>query len=209
MTWALLVLFAAGSPLPRGEGQGEGAQPSAVAAASDTNTIPQNRPEGSAATPPPSSSTPVEHGALNTLGLVSSTTGVLAVSTGAALVAGLSTHFAPFAVNGRPNPWVSNGGMLVMLGVQFAIAHLLVPQIATWWRPEHDVIRVREKAWEFSRWPLAAGALGALTYTVGAVLEETRWGRGDAVMAAGLLTTVLSLFVFDVIEGLATLGAVR
>lgn len=152
---------------------------------------------------------PVEHSAANAVAVIGSTVGVLAVATGAALSSGVAVHGAPFSAVGRPNPWVTNVGLLVALTVQFTIAHLAVPWVATLLRPEHDVDAVREKAWGWSRWSLAAGAIGTLTYTVGAALEQSRWGRGDAVMAAGLVVTVLSLLVFDVLEGVATWGAVR
>jgi hypothetical protein len=151
----------------------------------------------------------VEHATLQSVGLAGSTVLLLAASTGAAFVAGGTLHGLPLAVNGRPNPWASDLGLLVGLGVEFALAHLALPAVAALWRPEHDAAAIRAQAWTFSRWPLAAGALGVVTFTVGAALEESRWGRGDGVMAAGLLVTVLSLLVFDVVEGLATWGAVR
>jgi hypothetical protein len=152
---------------------------------------------------------PVEHGVGNSVVLLSSTVLMLAASTGAAMTSGVAVHGVPFSAIGRPSPWVTNVGLLVALGVQFTLAHLAVPAVASLLRPEHDVDTVREKAWAWSRWPLAAGALGTLTYSVGAALEQSQWGRGDAVMATGLIITVLSLIVFDVLEGVATWGAVR
>lgn len=152
---------------------------------------------------------PVEHGVGNSVVVIGSSVLLLAASTTAAISSGVAVHGVPFSAIGRPSPWVTNVGLLVALGVQFTLAHLAVPAVASLLRPEHDVDTVREKAWAWSRWPLAAGALGTLTYTVGAALEQSQFGRGDAVMATGLIITVLSLIVFDVLEGVATWGAVR
>lgn len=152
---------------------------------------------------------PVEHGAGNAVALVGSTVGLLGASTIAAVASGIAIHGVPLSAIGRPSPWATGVGVLVGLALQFTISHLAVPWVASRLRPEHDLDTIREKTWVFSRWPMAAGALGALTFGVGAALEETRWGRGDGVMAAGIVVTLLSLLVFDVIEGIATWGAVR
>jgi hypothetical protein len=134
---------------------------------------------------------------------VATSTALSAVATGLGVGAGVWLHSVPFDVTGRPNPWVTTGALAVALGLNAALTHLAVPWVAGALRWSSDAARVREVTWQSARWALAGGAVGALTFAVGAGLEQSSFGRGQSVMLVGVVLGVLSLFAWDVVEAVA------
>lgn len=132
-----------------------------------------------------------------------SSTAVLLTTTTVALATLVAVHMAPLAIEGRPNPWVTAGGLGAMVGVNFGLSHLAVPWLASTFRGDADTATLRGESFRITRWALIPGAVGAITYAVGAGLENASFGRGQGVMIAGALTSVLSMVVFDVVAAVA------
>ncbi len=104
---------------------------------------------------------------------------------------------------GRPSPFVSAAGFGLALALNFALTHLLIPQLVMFGDTElraGDVTAAREEAWRRSRWALLGSGLGLVTTFVGAGLEQAEFGRGQGVMLAGLLVMFVGVIVADVLE---------
>ena len=105
---------------------------------------------------------------------------------------------------GRPAPLLTAVGFGFSLALNFAITHLLVPQLTMLGDDERfvgDVRAAREEAWRRARWPLLGSMLGFATSMVGAGLETAEFGRGQTVMLVGMGLMLVATLVADVLEG--------
>lgn len=127
-------------------------------------------------------------------------TGITAASTAVAIGVGVLLHSVPYSIDGRPNPWVTTGGFAVAVGLNAALTHLAVPLVAQALRQTGTVADLRDHAWKTSRWALLGGGVGVATFALGSALEQSSFGRGQGVMAAGAVLSVLALLVWDVLE---------
>lgn len=139
-----------------------------------------------------------------TLEYSAAATGTVVLATGVSLALGILVHSVPYTVSGRPSPWVTSGGFAVALGLNAGLTHLALPWLAHALGRGDSLAERQAVAWSSSRWALAAGGVGLLTFVTGAALEESAFGRGQAVMAVGALLSVLSLLVWDVAEAVAS-----
>jgi hypothetical protein len=133
-------------------------------------------------------------------------TAAIATTLATGALAGLAGWFIPgecFAAQGRPDPLCSGVGLLLGAAVQVGLAWLLVPEV---YRLADDasgrgsISEARQAGWRWSRWAALAGLAFVGTYLVGAAVEKSAYGRGQAAMLVGALGAVGSWVTFDVTE---------
>lgn len=134
---------------------------------------------------------------------VASAVGLLGASAAVSVVAGSRPHSWLVESSGRPVPLVTTAGFALGLGLNFAITHLLLPElVALGDSPTAlgSAEAARAEAWKRSRWALLGAGVGLVGMTVGAGLEQAEFGSGQGLMLAGLLVVLVGAIVFDVLE---------
>lgn len=136
-------------------------------------------------------------------------TGVSLLSAALGVTAGVLIEGEIFRAHGVPQlGWFSLVSSLAFLATA-ALTHAVVPaalQIANLGEGHGDVSRARERGFIWALVPLGAGTLGCVGLLASAALETRNFGFGQGLLAASLITIVISALAHQVLE---ILGASR
>jgi len=146
---------------------------------------------------------------LPTVGFGFSAIATSVATTLVAIAAGVLVHAIPLMVDGRPRPWLTPEALALSVGLNASVTHALLPFIAGHLGEAKPPDVIRQSAWAKSRWALLGGGVGVATLGVGAGLEESSFGRGQAVMITGILVCLVSMVAWDVLEASGAWEAVR
>lgn len=143
--------------------------------------------------------------------LVTSTALAGAASFGAS-VAGFATGMAMTRacfddVSGRPSP-VCNAGVFALGGaVQLGLTLLVVPELFR--LTDADIGEVRLTMWRYMRWPALALAAAAVTFLIGAAVEQREFGAGQGAMAVGIGGALVGGLTVDVVAVIGAFNGAR
>lgn len=124
----------------------------------------------------------------------------LAAAGVASGAAGVALYAASVQHLGRPDPWATTAAFGLTLTLDVTLSHLLVPAVAKLSGARTTLEAISAHAWETSRWAALAGVAGIAVFGVGAGLEQDHFGRGQVLLLAGVLTSLVGFVVWNVIE---------
>lgn len=129
--------------------------------------------------------------------------GLMAVSAVGLGFLGTRLNSAYLQTEGHPSPLVNMGSFGLAAAINFAFAHVVVPQFVAVGNTESSSGKVeaaRAEGWRRARWGFLASGISVATTLVGAGLEQTSFGSGQGVMLGGLVALMVSAVVTDVLE---------
>ncbi len=119
------------------------------------------------------------------------------VTSGAALSVTWAMPSTCTALLGSPRPLCLAAGVAVGGALQLALSALVLPELYR--LSGHEPGALRADWWRWARWPALALALGALTLTIAAAVEQADFSTGQAAMLGALAGTVGAGLSVDVL----------
>jgi hypothetical protein len=124
----------------------------------------------------------------------------IAAASVASGAAGVALYSSSVQHLGRPDPWATTAAFALTLTLDVTLTHLLLPAVAKLSGASSALDALAAHAWETSRWAALAGVAGIAVFGLGAGLEQDHFGRGQGVLLAGVVTSLVGFVVWNVIE---------